>query len=345
MLIRILYIASFAIALLLTQGCEKDKSIVAPVINIEQGAELLQLLEGKGDYVNNSFIPFISADELYLKKDSVVIIDVRRSSDYLDGHIEGALNISSSLLFDSLTALNTGRTIVLISGTGEASAYYTFLLRVAGLNNVFTLNFGMGSWNNYFAKVWLDRLRDYPEASAFTTEIKEKDSLHQLPDPGLDRDKSIEESMLLKIKDMIASGFTEETNSNPSIASVYFDDVADELHKYHIICAGPRVLYYSYLLGTYHLNNSMNYLTFPYLSDFRSTSYLQSLPDKQQILVYSGSGQESAFITAYLRLLGYNASSILLGCNNFSHSMLNVTAEIRVYQFNNSVVKSYPYIK
>jgi rhodanese-related sulfurtransferase len=50
-----------------------------------------------------------------------------------------------------------------------------------------------------------------------------------------------------------------------------------------------------------------------YYSDLRSTSYLQTIPSSKDIVVYSKYGHSSAFVVAYLRLLGYNAKSLLFG--------------------------------
>jgi len=48
-------------------------------------------------------------------------------------------------------------------------------------------------------------------------------------------------------------------------------------------------------------------------SDLRSTAFLQTIPNNKEIVVYSRIAHSSAFITAYLRLLGYNARSLLFG--------------------------------
>lgn len=344
MLTKILYTALILI-LLFCNGCEKDNVIPPVNINIEKGAELLQYLEGKGDYVNTNLIPLISADDLFLQRNEIVIADVRSSSDYLSGHIEGSFNIKPELLYDSLINFKEKK-IVLVSRTGEASAYYALLLRIAGFNNVFTLNFGLAAWNNYFSGYWTNRLKDNTEWEHFSTDIKSKNIFYQLPDPGLKGvSNSIEEKVIARIKELLSEGFTEETGSAAPKNSVEYDKVSFDLTKYYVVCAGPAALYYSKLYGTYHLIGASNYRMFPDLSDFRSISYLQTLPDNKNILIYSGSGQESAFITAYLKLLGYNAASILLGCNNFSYTMLAAADQIRIYQFNNSVVKNYPYVK
>ena len=42
---------------------------------------------------------------------------------------------------------------------------------------------------------------------------------------------------------------------------------------------------------------------------------LTTLPTDKSIAVYCYTGQTSAFLTAYLRLLGYDAKSVLYGTN------------------------------
>ena len=133
----------------------------------------------------------------------------------------------------------------------------------------------------------------------------------------------MKEKLFNKVKKLINLGFTEEINSSSPAVSKEFDVVQDYLWQYYVVCAGPPILYYSKITGHLPFSWGSKLQDIPsYQSDFRSISNLQSLPNEKEILVYSGSGQESAFITAYLRLFGYNASSVLLGCNNFLYSML-----------------------
>jgi rhodanese-related sulfurtransferase len=99
-----------------------------------------------------------------------------------------------------------------------------------------------------------------------------------------------------------------------------------------------------FIENTYHPLNVVFYKVPPDPSDFRSTSYLQTLPINKPIAIYSGTGQESAFYTAYLRLLGYDVKSILFGANNLLYEMLFRSPEIRIFAFTSSSIMNYPYV-
>jgi hypothetical protein len=95
--------------------------------------------------------------------------------------------------------------------------------------------------------------------------------------------------------------------------------------------------------NTYHLVGAVLYQIPPGPADFRSVTYLQTLPSADSIAIYSGTGQESAFYSAYLRLLGYKARSILFGMNNIDYYMLLRAPEIIPYAFAPSYIMNYPY--
>ena len=50
--------------------------------------------------------------------------------------------------------------------------------------------------------------------------------------------------------------------------------------------------------------------------------YLYWQTTDKKILIYGFTGQTSAFVVAYLRLLGYNAFSLGFGANSFMHDAL-----------------------
>ena len=53
---------------------------------------------------------------------------------------------------------------------------------------------------------------------------------------------------------------------------------------------------------------------YTYYKDLKSVYYLQTIPTDKKVILYSRSGHQSAFATAYLRLLGYtNVRSMLFG--------------------------------
>ncbi len=103
----------------------------------------------------------VDAEEVNANLNSYLIIDVRENIDFINGHIEGALNVASDSLYSFIESMITQnyQKIILVSKNGHASAYYTCLLRLSGINNVYTLNFGMASWHLDFAAEWLNARR------------------------------------------------------------------------------------------------------------------------------------------------------------------------------------------
>jgi len=137
-----------------------DENISPPLTGeLNSTAELLVYFETLGDFPNSNLAPaVISAEEVYANISNYSIVDVRDNPDFITGHIEGAVNVQKDSLYDYIKNLNHNlyTKVVLISTNGHRSAYYTCLLRLAGFNNMYTLNFGMASWNIAFADKWLN---------------------------------------------------------------------------------------------------------------------------------------------------------------------------------------------
>ncbi len=51
-------------------------------------------------------------------------------------------------------------------------------------------------------------------------------------------------------------------------------------------------------------------------------TFLNTLPTNKKIAVYCYTGQTSAHVAAYLRVLGYDAKSILFGVNGMAHDTM-----------------------
>jgi rhodanese-related sulfurtransferase len=65
----------------------------------------------------------------------------------------------------------------------------------------------------------------------------------------------------------------------------------------------------------------VSYQYTPSLS-LKSDELLNTLPTDKAIVVYCWTGQTSAQVTAYLRILGYDAYSMLYGVNGCSYTAL-----------------------
>ena len=60
-------------------------------------------------------------------------------------------------------------------------------------------------------------------------------------------------------------------------------------------------------------------------TSLQKAQMLELLPTDQKIAVYCRTGQTSAQVVAYLRLLGYDAYSLLYGVNGFAYGIISFT--------------------
>jgi rhodanese-related sulfurtransferase len=334
--------------ILLVPGCEKDK-ITAPFsVQTKNSAKLLLYLEEEGDIINKILLPVIQAVEVYNNLNDYLVIDLRDSSAFLQGHIEGAKNIPNDSLFHYIeTNYTRFSKVVLVSASGQSAAYHSSLLRLTGFSNIYYMNYGMASWNTFFSSVWTDRLTTYPNLGIFSHTLYPKKNYSHLPDVSLSSpDQSMKNFVQERVNALIKEGFTEDFNSVSLKSALTFNVWTNINPQIYLICTGPVMLYSSnpYSTNTYHPIGAVFYQVPPDPSDFRSISYLQTLPFDSTIAIYSGTGQESAFYTAYLRLLGYDARSVLFGMNNIDYSMLFHSPIISPYAFKTEYIMNYPYI-
>lgn len=344
--IALQFFISVAIIILVT-GCEKDKITTPFLVKTDNSAKLLFYLEEQGDIINNILQPVVQAAEVFNNLNNYLIVDIRDSSDFLNGHIEGAKNISTDSLFKYIKINSTRLTkVVLISASGQSAAYCTSLLRIAGFTNIYYMNYGMASWNLFFSAVWTNRLSTYPDFSIFTHAFYHKKPYSDLPQINLSTPaESMAEFVNERTDALIREGFNENFNTLLSKTSLTFNYCVNANPPFYTICTGPVMLYSSSPLSTntYHPLGAVLYQVPPDFSDLRSGTNLQTLPPDGSIAVYSGTGQESAFYTAYLRLLGYDARSVLFGMNNIDYGMLFHSPEIITYAFKTEYIMNYPY--
>jgi rhodanese-related sulfurtransferase len=324
-------------------GCIKDKVTAPFSANTENNAKLLFYLEEGGDKINNILPPAINSQEVYNTLNSCLVIDVRESPDFLNGHIPGARNIGKDFLFDYIKANHTiTNRVILVSASGQSAAYYSALLIIAGFTNIYYLNFGMASWNLFFTSVWEDRLRMDPDSLIIEFTSNPKKPYSSLPAISLNRpDETMGDFVQERTNELIKKGFNENYDLTFSESAFTLDYWLEAREKVYTIFTGPFLLYIS-TAGTYHLLGAVLYQVPPDPSDFRSISNLQTLPADKMIAVYSGSGQESAFYTAYLRMLGYDAKSLLFGINNIDYNMLSRVYQPYTFKIDSTI--NFPYV-
>lgn len=320
------------ILLCFLSGCLKDNPIETPKVEISNTIELLTYLEYQGDYINSSAPSFVECSEVYNNLNAYLVIDVRNKNKFILGHIERAVNLSPDSLYDFLN-VHSGNyeKVVIVSETGHASSYYTCLLRLAGFSNVYSMKFGMAYWHRDFAGKWLLSIDYYPDISSFVQYDSGKNSEGSLPELTFKGNNTIRENLEERIRLLLTEGFAEddaeantpyESSNLISIEKIYQDFEQPGQDSTYIVCYGPAGLYYALRFDPYpdkgHPEGAVLYEN----NDFRSVNSLQTLPVNRMIAIYDYNGQTAAFLTAYLRVLGYNAKTILFGASHLFHYRL-----------------------
>ena len=136
---------------------------------------LLKDLKENGDYVNSKVYPSIIKASIVNESigKNILVIDMRSSKDYTEGHIKGAVNKN----FEDLPAyFETGikpfsfDKIIMVSEDGQLSSYTTSLLRLMGYGNVYSMRWGMSAWNiRYAEQGWLKNV-----SGKFETKLETK---------------------------------------------------------------------------------------------------------------------------------------------------------------------------
>ncbi len=284
-----------------------------PDSNINSETEqLIHFLESHGNFINSSASELIiSADEVKknMKNTKYHLIDIRSDSWFSYGHIKGANNVlANDLLKYFQNEINPSDfdKIVLICYSGQSAAYYSSFLRLAGYENTYSMKWGMSSWRQDFAEnSWLKNISDAHDGNLETT-VNAKPALGTLP--SLATGKSNPEEIL---KDRLNIAF-EKPYKDFAINAA---DVFANPDQYFILNYSSAK---NYELG--HIKGAYQYEPFGSLS---STSDLTSLPTNKKIVVYDENGQTAAAVTAYLNLIGYDASNLAYGMNGFMNKEMS----------------------
>jgi len=328
--------------LIITSGCLEDKII--PIVNFEldKTAKILDYFESQGDFVNTDQAPgLISVTQLFTYQSEYTILDIRTGDEFINGHIQNSVNVSTNRLFevvDSLYSLDQTKKISIVSKNGQSSAYFVCLLRLAGFNNTFSVKYGMAYWNINFAEDWLQSLKDEEDISV-TNENYPKLPLSHLPDLGLPSSlKSNRELAVYRIKQVIKSGFKAGINYEAN----YYAIINPLNFK---ICYGQERLYIMPPLqeGKGHSIGTIWYRDIPAF-EFRSIKSLQALSLNSPIIIYSSDGQLSACMAAYLTVLGYNVKTLLFGANQLFYTRMLSDPILNVDTFKPEEINSYPYV-
>ena len=314
-----LYALLILILAVLASGCqgsrgEKKQELSAPSKPVpligNETVLLLKDLNENGDYVNSQFFPsLIKASVVYDEMDkNNLVIDLRLPGIFSKGHIKGSVNKQFKEIpeyFQTGIKPFEYDKIILVCDDGQISSYTTSILRLMGYGNVFAMRWGMNGWNKDFAREgWLKGKSGKYESSLETT-VNDPPLAKEMPGLGtyMSTGKEISDARFRKL-------FEEGTDSIMITAEKVFADPG----KYFIINLERKDKY-----EDGHIPGAVRYKP---ESTLGFTDVMATIPIDKTVVVYCGTGHNSGFASAYLRLFGYDARTLKYGNNSFMYDKM-----------------------
>jgi len=303
--------------LVVVSSCKKED----PIVEFD---ELISTVEAGIGIANiTNYITAEGVKTANTASQTSYIIDIRGASDFADGHVPNAVNVAWGDLLTHLeenaTAVEAMDDIVIVCYSGQSAAFATALLRLAGYENCKSMKFGMTSWHSDFDS-WSGNISNYFASFLETTEnaIGEEGEY-----PELSTGKETGDEILME---RIQAIFDEGFSANAIGAST----VTDAPTNYYVINYWPNAQY----LDPGHIPGAYNYVPG---SSFTTTTNLKTLPTDETIVVYCYTGQTSAYVSAFLNVLGYDAKTLKFGANAMFHDDMPASA------FGTGAIMDYDY--
>ncbi|MCF8332421.1 MAG: hypothetical protein K9H84_08220 [Bacteroidales bacterium] len=242
------------------------------------------------------------------------ILDVRSSSDYIAGHLPGAVNTTFGNLLTE--AENASDPILVICYTGQSAAHAVTALRLSGYSSAKSLKFGMSSWHSDFdswsANVGNVAIGHNNWSAANNIETPLTFSAPEFTATAKTGEEILEE----RVEYMLTEGFKGISNS----------DVLNDPQNYFInnYWAEADVDMYGHISGAYRIKEDLTLADGGFLS----------LDPASTVVTYCWTGQTSSLITAYLTVLGYDAKSLKFGANGMIYGDLQAHKWMQSMNYN-----------
>ena len=249
--------------------------------------------------------------------DGYNIIDIRGGSDFATSHIEGATN---STLADILTtAAGTTKPILVVCYTGQTAAHAVVALKLSGFEAKL-LKWGMSGWTSTLSAPWegnsgpVNGITAIGHSNWVTTATT---PVATFADPSLTLSGDGAAMLKARVQLMLTNGFKASKNVDVlTTPSDYF------INNYW---AQADVDHYGHIAEAYRVNP---------LSI--AGGEMSNLDPAKTVVTYCWTGQTSSMVTAYLNVIGYNATSLTFGANGMiytdlqSHKFVTPTVDLPV---------------
>lgn len=302
------FLVALLLPTLLMTSCKKDDVIDTPdtptpeevvvfdVLKahlIDLDMDLNHVIKNADDQKFVTGAPTADALEAWLPK--YHIIDIRSAENWAEGHIEGAVNVTLANVLAE--AENAGeKQILMVCYTGQTACYATSLLRLYGYHDAQALKWGMAGWNPIFSAKWDNNCSSVAaESDKWVFGSAPANVTYEAPVIDLDITDGAD-ILKARVEAVFADGFK----------AVAGTDVLGNPENYFINNYFNEADYdgFGHIDGSYRIN--------PLLINDESIFNLDPL---KQTVTYCYTGQTSAVITAFLRVLGYDAYSMTFGVN------------------------------
>jgi rhodanese-related sulfurtransferase len=311
--------------LFLSTNCSDDST--SPKTEVNEAEVLATYLEVNGDFINTSAPATktaVDVNNAVLANDaSWAVIDIRSASDYANGHIKGAVNVTLKdiVTYYEANNLSSKGTVVIACYSGQTAGYATCLLRLLGYSNTYDLLFGMSSWNSATASYWSNAISNGKASDLVTTETA-KNAAGNLPTLSTGKTTGAE-ILRARVEALLgtAAPFDDIKLSNTSLFS--------DLSSYYIVNYWSATDY-----ATGHIPGAVQYTP---KADLKLAASLKTLPTNKKVVVYCYTGTTSSFVATYLKVLGYDAKTLLYGMNGMAHDTMpgkkfDPTADVHDYE-------------
>ena len=320
---------SILFALLFVVSCSDDTTTPTVV----ESEVLATYLESSGDYMNTYCPAVITATDLFTLNSTgkAYIIDVRAAADFSNGHISGAANVAPADVLTHIKTLDLTKydKVVMVCYTGQTASWVTGILRTLGYNTVVALKFGMCAWHSDFASKWKTAVAN---GNAYATQFvfdapPAKPAVGTMPvlSTGKTEGKDILDA---RAEALLKEGF--------GAASISAQTVFQNLSNYYVVNYFTEAQF----TAVGHIPGAYQYTP---KADFKLATFLKTLPTNKTIVVYCHTGTTSANLAAILRLLGYDAKSLLYGANSMTYDKMAATTGMAVWK--DTECKDYSYVK
>ncbi|MBU1008851.1 MAG: hypothetical protein KKD74_01835 [Bacteroidetes bacterium] len=312
--LSIILITLFMVPALFLTSCKKDEKVT-----FDSQKALTDYLVAQDLDLNKILDGFVMPAPDDGNVSAKYVIDIRTADDFALGHIEGAHRVNlADLLTEAANA--AGKDILVVCKTGQTATHAVALLRLAGYPTAKALKWGMSGWNAAF-DAWTPNIGNEAEGNANWTTAVAPANLTFASPKFTSTSTNGAEILNERIAAVLADGFKTTTVT----------DVITNPGNYFINNYFSEADY----LGFGHVNGA--YRIQPLLISEGQMNYLDA---SKRVATYCYTGQTSAAITAYLRVIGYDAVTVLFGMNKFYNNSTAWTAN----KWTSASPKNLPYV-